>query len=248
MKNEFKNKTKEYVKGRPTYPAEVLKVMSQLGVNHDSTIADIGAGTGILTHMLGNLGCSVVAIEPSEQMVEECKVYCEDVHNIKIIKASAEETTLMDNSVDVITVAQAFHWFDKELCKPEFQRILKEDGYVVIVWNDMQLDSPLAKEYTQLLKKYTVKTTAAIAKFNPDEKKRQFFGQDYTKMYYDNWQTVSEEEFVAGALSLSYTPSELDSTYDEFVTDLRELFSNYQQDERVMFYYKTEVCICQFAK
>ncbi|TYR73738.1 class I SAM-dependent methyltransferase [Rossellomorea vietnamensis] len=248
MKNEFDNKTKEYSIGRPTYPNEVLKILSELGVNKQSTIADIGAGTGILTHMLGSLECSVLAIEPNEQMLYECRKHCKDINNIQFIKAPAEETSLKENSVDVITIAQAFHWFDKNLCKKEFQRILKDDGYVLILWNEMQTDSQFAQEYTTALHKYKVKTTAAISNFDPDEEKLNFFGQDYTKVYYDNWQTVTEEGFVGGALSLSYTPSKLDSMYVEFVAELHQLFSKYQQNERVTFHYKTEVCICKFSE
>jgi SAM-dependent methyltransferase len=248
MNNEFDNKTKEYAIGRPSYPVEILKVIRELGVNIQSTIADIGAGTGILTHMLGSLECNVLAIEPNEQMLEECRKYCNELNNIQFIAAPAEKTSLKENSVDIITIAQAFHWFDKELCKKEFQRILKENGYVVILWNEMQNDSQFAKEYTTVLNKYKVKTTAAISNFDPDEEKLNFFGQDYTKVYYENWQTATEEGFVGGALSLSYTPSKLDNTYEEFVAELHQLFSKYQQNDKVTFHYKTEVCICKFSE
>lgn len=248
MNNEFDHKTKEYVIGRPSYPTEILKVIRDLGVNKQSTVADIGAGTGILTHMLANLECNVLAIEPNKQMIAECKKYCKEISNIQCIEASAEKTSLKENSVDVITIAQAFHWFDKHLCKEEFLRILKEDGYVVILWNEMQTDNPLAQEYTYVLNKYKVKTTAAIRNFDPDEEKFNFFGQDFTKEYYDNWQTVTLEGFVGNALSLSYTPSKLDDTYDEFVAELHQLFLKHQQNEKITFHYKTEVCVCKFSK
>lgn len=249
MKNEFNNKTKEYALGRPSYPTEVLKTIKELGINESSSIADIGAGTGLLTNLLGELGCNVLAIEPNESMLEECKKYCSNNKNIEFINAPAEETTLKENSVDVITIAQAFHWFDKQLCKKEFPRILKKDGYVIILFNEMQLDSQLAKEYTSILHKYKVKTNAGIsADFDPDKEKFNFFGQDYTKLYYDNSHTLTEQGFVGGALSLSYTPSKQDSTYDEFVAELQQLFSNYQQNDKVTFHYKTEVCICKFKQ
>ncbi|KEZ50894.1 class I SAM-dependent methyltransferase [Metabacillus indicus] len=248
MNSEFDNKTREYAIGRPSYPTDILSVMKELDINNQSTIADIGAGTGILTHMLGSLECDILAIEPNEHMLEECKVYCKDVTNIKMIKAPAEETSLMEHSVDVITIAQAFHWFDKKRCKKEFRRILKENGSVVILWNDMQITSQLAMEYAALLNNYKVKTTAAISNFDPDEEKRNFLEQEYTKVYYDNWHTVTEESFIGGALSLSYTPSKLDLKYNDFVAELGQLFSKYQHNGSVTFHYKTEVCICKFAK
>ncbi|MGD6966304.1 class I SAM-dependent methyltransferase [Rossellomorea vietnamensis] len=248
MKNEFNNKTKEYTIGRPSYPIEVLSTIRELGINEHSSIADIGAGTGLLTNLLGELGCEVLAIEPNEHMLEECEKYCVNNRNIKFINSTAEETALKEDSVDIITIAQAFHWFDKPLCKKEFQRILKEDGHVIILFNEMQLDSQLAKEYRSILHEYKVKTNAGISDFDPDKEKFDFFGQDYTKRYYDNWHTLTEEGFVGGALSLSYTPSKLDSSYEEFTAALHHLFSKYQQNEKITFHYKTEVCVCRFTK
>ncbi|QFF99953.1 hypothetical protein PB01_14605 [Psychrobacillus glaciei] len=177
MKNEFDNKTKEYVIGRPTYPEEVVNIIKELGIEKQSTIADIGAGTGLLTHLLCRLGCNVLAVEP----------------NI-----------------------------------------------------DMQTDSDFAKEYINTVHKYKVKTTAGISDFDPHKEKMHFFGQDYTIEYYDYWHSVTEEGFIGGALSLSYTPSILDSNYEEFIQELRNLFFHYQQDGKVTFHYKTEVCICEF--
>ncbi|WP_433747771.1 class I SAM-dependent methyltransferase [Falsibacillus pallidus] len=248
MKTEFDNKTKEYAMGRPSYPTEVLKTLSELGINEHSTIADIGAGTGLLTGLLGELGCRVLAIEPNESMLEGGKKYCSNKENIEFINAPAEETTLEDNSVDIITIAQAFHWFDKPLCNKEFQRILKEDGFVMILFNEMQQDSPLEKEYTSVLYQYKVKTNAAISNFDPDKEKFKFFGQDYTKLHYDHWHTLTEEGFVAGALSLSFTPTKSDSSYEAFIAELHDLFSKYEQNETITFHYKTEVCICKFAQ
>ncbi|MGE7923844.1 class I SAM-dependent methyltransferase [Viridibacillus arvi] len=248
MQNQFDNKTKEYAIGRPTYPEEVVHVLRKLGVGKQSTIADIGAGTGLLTHLLGRLDCSVLAVEPNIDMLSECKEYCSTKKNIEYINAPAERTHIKENSVDVITIAQAFHWFDKQLCKAEFQRILKEDGYVIILWNDMQTDSDFAKEYFNTVYKYKVKTTAGISNFDPHREKVNFFGQDYKKVYYDNWHLITEEGFIGGALSLSYTPSRLHSNYDQFIKELQNLFIKYQQDGKVTFHYKTEVCICEFLK
>ncbi|WP_400247448.1 class I SAM-dependent methyltransferase [Niallia sp. JL1B1071] len=180
--------------------------------------------------------------------IKECMNYCSNRKNIEIVHAAAESTLLQENSVDIITIAQAFHWFDKSLCKVEFQRILKENGYVIILWNEMQTDNEFTKEYTNMLYKHKVKTNAAISEFDLDQEKRKFFGQDFTKVYYDNWQTVTEEGFIGGALSLSYAPSRLDRGYEEFVRELQNLFSKYEQEENITFHYKTEVCICRFSQ
>lgn len=224
MNNEFMNKAKEYALGRPIYPEEILTNINELGINGESVIADIGAGTGLLTNELGKIGCEILAVEPNIEMLNECKRYCLANTKIKYINASTERTQLPDHSIDIITIASAFHWFDKELSKVEFQRILKEDGYVILLWNSMQRDSDFAKEYLSTIGRYKIKNTSGIANVDPDKEKYDFFGQDYKKIYYDNWQQFTEEGVIANAISLSYTPSKLDSSYDEFIHELRICF------------------------
>jgi len=245
MKNDFDNKNKEYAIGRPSYPKEILNVIKELEINKSSTIADIGAGTGLLTKLLGELGCKVLAVEPNLEMLNECKNYCSTYKNIEYLNTSAEKTKLEDKCIDIITIAQAFHWFDKELSKLEFKRILKDDGNIIILWNDMQTESDFAKEYTNLLYKYRVKTTAGISNFDPDQEKLNFFGKEFTKIYYDNYHSLTEEVFIDGALSLSYTPSRSDNNY-EFVNELHLLFMKYQKEGSVTLHYKTEISIGSF--
>jgi ubiquinone/menaquinone biosynthesis C-methylase UbiE len=247
MENEFINKSKEYALGRPSYPEEILSKIKELGISEESVIADIGAGTGLLTYGLCKLRCEILAVEPNMEMLSECKQYCSANTNIKYVNESAERTHLPDKSIDMITIASAFHWFDKELSKVEFQRILKKDGYVLLLWNSIQKDSDFAKEYLSTIGKYKIKNTAGIASVNPDKEKFDFFGQDFIKMFYDNWQQFTEEGVIANAISLSYTPSKLDSYYEEFVQELRNLFLKFQENGKVTFHYKTELCICQFA-
>lgn len=248
MKSEFNNKAKDYAKGRPTYPVEILDKLKELGVTENSTIADIGAGTGLLTNMLGELGCKVVAIEPNVEMLEECKAYCSLNSNIQCIFATAEETSLKDNSVDIITIAQAFHWFDKKLCKKEFKRILKEHGYVLTIWNSLEEDMVFEREYMNILHQYEIKTTAGNSYFDPDKEKLEFLGQDFVKVYYDNYQDITLEELICNASSRSYTPSKVNNEYDSFTKALKELFVKYEEGGKVTFHYKTEISIGQFAK
>ncbi|MCA1054025.1 methyltransferase domain-containing protein [Rossellomorea aquimaris] len=247
MNSLFDEKTKDYAKGRPTYPIEVLQILKDIGITGESVIADIGAGTGLLTKMLAQLDCHVHAVDPNAQMLYECKGYCSGKPNIAYVHAAAEDTTLKEHTVDVITIAQAFHWFDQTRCKIEFNRILKKNGYVVILFNEIRLDNPLSQEYNQLLREYAVKETAGISDTDHDLEKRQFFGGDFKKRYVDNLQTLDRDSFVAGALSLSYTPSRNHDRYAAFLEKLHKLFGKYERDGKIEFLYQTEVCIGQFV-
>lgn len=247
MRNEFDNKAKDYANGRPTYPKEILNKLIELGIGKESNIADIGAGTGLLTNMLCELGSNVFAIEPNSQMLHECKEYC-TYNNIKCICESAEKTTLEDNSIDAITIAQAFHWFDKKLCKVEFKRILKENGYVFTIWNSLEQDNDFTKEYINLIHKYEIKTNAGNSYFDADKEKFDFFEQDFEKVYYDNYQTITLDSLISNAVSISYTPSKSDNAYNDFAEQLTELFDRYNQCGYVTLHYTTELSICKFAK
>ena len=248
MKNEFYNKANEYAIGRPTYPEEIIKKIKELGIGKHSTIADIGAGTGLLTRMLNELDCMILAVEPNIEMLNECKKYCSTLTNIEYINAPAESTQIKEHSLDLIIIAQAFHWFDKDLCKAEFKRILKDNGYIIFLWNDMQIHNEFTKEYMSIIHKYKIKTTAAISNFDPDQEKYNFLGQEYEKIYYTNLQLLDLEGIIGNASSLSYTPSKLHSNYVEFERELKNLFFKYEEDGQVILHYKTEMCIGQFLK
>lgn len=247
MRNEFNNKAKDYANGRPTYPKEILDKLIELGIDKNSNIADIGAGTGLFTNMLCELGSNIFAIEPNLEMINECKEYC-DYSNIRFICAPAEKTTLEDNSIDMITIAQAFHWFDKKLCKIEFKRILRENGHVLTIWNSLEEDNDFTKDYMNLIHKYEIKTNAGNSYFNADKEKFDFFGQDFEKVYYDNYQRMTLNSLISNAVSISYTPSKADKEYNEFIDKVTDLFNRYNKEGYVTFHYKTEISIGKFAK
>jgi len=114
-KDKLTNKVNEYIKYRPSYPKEFIDyIINEVGISSKSTVADIGAGTGILTKQLGDRVKRIYAVEPNTNMRTACQEYCSDLKNVISIDGSAEDTGLENNSVDFITVAQAFHWFDRD--------------------------------------------------------------------------------------------------------------------------------------
>ena len=89
-------------------------------------MADIGSECGIFSHQLLESGLHVIGVEPNDDMRKMAEQSLKLYSRFQSIKATAENTTLKENSVDLVTVAQAFHWFDKEAFKIECQRILKQ--------------------------------------------------------------------------------------------------------------------------
>jgi SAM-dependent methyltransferase len=114
---------------RPSYPAEAARWM--LG-DAPLRVADIGAGTGIFSRVLADLGHDVLAVEPDDEM--RLKL-AETSPGITALAGSAEKIPLPDASVDAVTAAQAFHWFDRKVACPEIARVLRPGGVLAVISN-----------------------------------------------------------------------------------------------------------------
>lgn len=132
--DNFTNRAEAYAKGRPGYTDVAVAKIIELAPT-GAIFADIGAGTGKLTKELAEQGCVVYAVEPNMDMRTQLVATCELYANVKIIDGTAEHTTLSNQSVDVITIAHALHWFDLEAFKTECRRILKPNGVIIVIYN-----------------------------------------------------------------------------------------------------------------
>ena len=93
---------------------------------------DLGAGTGKLTRQLHERGLDVVAVEPSAGMRE---LLAAAVPAVTLLEGTAEAIPLPDHSVDVVLVAQAWHWVDPSRAVPEVARVLSPGGRLGLIWN-----------------------------------------------------------------------------------------------------------------
>ena len=136
-----------YERARPSYPEEAVAWMAQrCGLGAGSTVVDVGAGTGKLTRLLPGTGARVVAIEPVAEMRAKL-----DGLGVEAVDGTAESLPLADAYADVVTVAQAFHWFDHELALPELHRVLRPGGYLVLFWNNRDLSDPVQAAVEEIL-------------------------------------------------------------------------------------------------
>jgi ubiquinone/menaquinone biosynthesis C-methylase UbiE len=138
-----------YERARPSYPAEAVEwIAERTGLDHGRTVVDVGAGTGKLTRLLVGTHARVIAVEPLEQMRAVLLV---QVPGVEVLAGTAEALPLPDASVDVVTAAQAFHWFAHEAALRELYRVLKPGGFLVLVWNSRDLADPLQRALEDVL-------------------------------------------------------------------------------------------------
>ena len=134
--SRFSSRADAYVRARPDYPSALFQLLSDdLSLESDPIIADVGAGTGILTGQLLARGYRVVAVEPNARMRTHAEAEFGANDRFRSVDGTAEATGLPDDSVDLAIVAQAFHWFNPAPAAIEFRRFLRPDRLTVIVWN-----------------------------------------------------------------------------------------------------------------
>ena len=153
----FSSRVDNYVKYRPSYPAAIIGLLAtECGLTPDSIVADVGSVTGLLAELFLQAGNRVMGIEPNRDMREAGEQLLRGYDRFVSIAAAAEAITLPDHSVDCITAGQSFHWFDRERAGLEFARILKPQGWLVLIWNERRIDStPFLRAYEQLLHTYS---------------------------------------------------------------------------------------------
>ncbi|MHA1440983.1 MAG: class I SAM-dependent methyltransferase [Candidatus Heimdallarchaeota archaeon] len=240
----FSDRVDNYLKYRPRYPQELLSfLLKEKIIQETSILADIGSGTGFFTKLLLGSGCQVFAVEPNKEMREAAEELLKGQPGFTSVDGSAEVTTLKDNSIDFITVAQAFHWFDREKTREEFLRILKHDGYLTLVWNNrIKEDIPFQVGYNDLLIKYCPghdKTNHYKITF---DQIAEFYGGTDVKIFRCTNQQILDFEGLKGRLfSSSYTPKENEPNYQPLLSALKELFDKYQVNGKVTMEYKTKM-------
>ena len=118
-----------YERSRPSYPPDAVAWMvDALGITDASVVADVAAGTGKFTRLLAPTGAWVVAVEPVAGMRAR-------LPRVPAVGATAERLPFRDASLDAVTVAQAFHWFDAPVALAELHRVLRPAGRLALVWN-----------------------------------------------------------------------------------------------------------------
>ena len=242
--SRFSSRVADYVRYRPGYPAAVIDTLrTQCGLDARSIVADIGSGTGILSALLLDTGCKVFGVEPNAGMRDAGDLLLAGYPRFSSINATAEDTTLPDASVDLITAAQAYHWFDPLKARAEFLRILKPGGWVVLTWNERQTDTtPFLRDYEQLLRTYGTDYTV-IDHRNTDPAS---LGVSFALVTFPNVQLFDFDGVRGRLLSSSYVPAAGEAGHASMLADLRVLFDRHQVNGQVPMHYTTQLYFGQF--
>jgi SAM-dependent methyltransferase len=240
----FSDRVDDYVRYRPDYPVALLNwLQREQGVEADWKVADIGAGTGISSKMFLDAGYRVTAVEPNADMRAAAERWLRGFAAFDAVDGTAEATGLADASVDLVTVAQAFHWFDEEAVRREFARILRPRGLAAIWWNSRRLTGTRFLEgYEALLQTYGVDYVSVAERYADDTRMRAWFGAGYRGgASFEHGQRLDFEALRGRLMSSSYVPKPGHPRHEPMLHALRRLFDASAEQGTISFDYDTRI-------
>jgi ubiquinone/menaquinone biosynthesis C-methylase UbiE len=237
----FRDKAADYAKYRADYPDVVIRsALESVAIKEDDVVADLGAGTGLLSRWFLERGNRVLAVEPERGMREVAEVSLRgfgDRHTS--VEGTAERTTLPDASVTLIVVGNAFHYFDPIAARAEVARILRPGGRVLILGHDSAAEpNEFMRAYLDFIAAAAPDKVKAFHQTDRVSKALQtFFGESafHERDMGDHGFRLTWEGLRGRFLSTSVAPAEDDVRREDVLARLAEVFRRFEQGGTVPF-------------
>jgi ubiquinone/menaquinone biosynthesis C-methylase UbiE len=168
--SRFTGRTATYDLYRQRYPAhELITILEPwCGLQTYWLIADVGAGTGMLSEVFLQNGNPVIAIEPNGEMRTPLAAVTTKWPLLKLLDGTAESTGLEDHSIDMVAAGLAFHWFNTQPALAEFHRILKPQGWLMLAsLGRAKVKTPQSLAFESLLSEHVTDPTYKLRPSRP---------------------------------------------------------------------------------
>jgi len=226
----------------------VIEILTaRCSLRREDLVADVGAGTGMLSELFLENGNAVVAIEPNDEMRAVCEQLASAWPGLTVKKATAEATGLEGASVNFVAVGRAWHWFDRDAAVAEFSRVLKGGGWVVLVSNRRYKDgSAESAAFESILAEFgkgygeTDRETRRAGEVVPLFREGAVVREELR-----GEQVLTLEEFLGQTQSFSAAPLPGDAQYEGMQLALRDFFARFQQDGVLRMGTLCSVMACQ---
>ncbi|MCA8956226.1 MAG: class I SAM-dependent methyltransferase [Planctomycetes bacterium] len=234
----FSDRAADYARYRPSYPpAAIDAILAGLAAPESLTVADVGAGTGIFARLLAERGARVLAVEPNAAMRDAAQPHS----RVEWSDGTGEATGLAPQCCDLVTVAQAFHWFDQPIALREFQRILRGGGRLAVVWNRRSRDDAFTLGYRHALEAIDGEAPVERGEFDPTSVPRTGTFSGTRVLQFAFAHPLTADDLLGRALSTSTVPREGPRT-EKLLGILRDLHARHADPEgRAAMVYTTMV-------
>ncbi len=244
----FSGRVDDYARYRPTYSAEIISYLrDEFGLRADHVVADVGSGTGIFSRLLLENGNTVLAVDPNAEMRAAAAGAFAAEPKFRQFDGVAERTGLPDASVDWITAAQAFHWFDPPAAAAEFHRVLRGEARglrrVVLLWNNRREDGRFLEAYERFCREFGTDYLKIKHQNAEGDGRVRGFLADAALRVFTHVQTMDRDGTHGRTRSCSYIPGSKHPRYAEMLRALDALFDQHARDGRVDFVYDTHVYV-----
>lgn len=244
FRERFSGRADSYSRFRPGYPRQVLDILArETGFDKSHVVADIGSGTGLLARLFALNGNRVFGVEPNDAMRSFGERHLSGFPNFVSVKGRAEETTLADGSVDLITAGQALHWFDPEKTVREFSRISRANAHLCVVYNDKKPGDEFVQAYEAVVQAHNT-DRASVPEVGDALLSRFFEEATYARFTVPNEQVLDHDGLLGRLASASYMPSPGDGErYERFKEDVSRIFLSHQTNGTVTLRYDTNLFV-----
>lgn len=228
---KFSGKADVYERFRPSYPQALYDFISRRFLpERDGTVIDTGSGTGKFALPLAPLCGRLICVEPNADMRRKLCANAAGRDNVEVISSAAENIPLPPASAELITAAQAFHWFDRAAFGRECARLLRSGGHVALIWN-IRKSCDIRDELYSVNKKYCPLFGGFSGGYSDKDIRSfdDFFakGTSDVASFPNDTVLFGEEEFVGRCLSSSYAPAPGSDGHTAYVVALAELYDRY---------------------
>jgi len=231
---KFTGRVAAYVEYRERYdPAVVLPLLRDwCGLQPEWTVADVGAGTGMLSDVFLAGGNRVIAVEPNDEMRQACSELHEGHAQLSLLDGTAESTGLEDASVEMVSVGRALHWFDIELAMREFRRVLKPNGWIAVIAFSRAKDGREENEaYEEFLRPFTVNGLGTHVQYSKYERFRDLFAEGEFRHEEIPGEIQMGWDALRGlTLSLSHAPLPETPEFGAFEEALQKYFARQEKN------------------
>ncbi|MHA4967973.1 class I SAM-dependent methyltransferase [Pseudomonas extremorientalis] len=241
----FSTQAVTYAQGRPDYPRQLTGWLADtLRISAQSSVIDLGAGTGKFTRLLSALAPTLIAVEPVAAMGAQLTRLMPDV---RLLNGTAESIPLPAASADAVVCAQAFHWFSTEAALAEIHRVLKPDGRLGLVWNVRDESVDWVAAITDIITPYEGDTPRFHTGRWRDAFSGKYFSQPEVTCFPYSHVGSPQEVIMDRFLSVSFIAALDDEPKARVTAQLQALIDTHpalKGRDTVAFPYQTQAYVC----